>query len=95
MTKTLEELRAEHAESARQLAEAEAVEANREPISVDEASRIYADAIERHRAAQTRDEKHQIALEGLAALERGKHKGQEVDVLAQLVIDAREAGEKA
>jgi hypothetical protein len=88
---TINDLRAQAAESARLLADAEAEEAARPAMPPEDAVAITAAALEAHTAASSHEEKHKVAETALRLIEDGKHKGREVDILAQHVIDAREA----
>ena len=88
---TLEELRIAAEEAAQKLRDAEAVEAARPPISLEEAKGIFEGAIVAHKEAQAPQEKHDITNTALLALEKGKHRGPMIDILAQHVLDAREA----
>jgi hypothetical protein len=88
---TIDELRERKAAVDRELAEAEASLAARPPLAAAEVAAIFDAAITAHGEATTQEDKHAVASAGLLALEEGKHKGREVDILAQHVIDARGA----
>lgn len=90
---TLDQLRADHEAAAQCLAAAEAAEAARPAITEAEAQAIFVGALVAHESADNRADKHAVAVQALQALEVGKHKGREVDILAQFVLDHREEKE--
>lgn len=89
---TIDELRLTAEKAAQDLRDAEEALRNAPGISTDEAQAIFNSTIESHAVAESIQAKHDVALAGLSALESGKHKGREIDILAQHVLDAREAG---
>ncbi len=91
MPPTLDELRANAAKAAQDLADAEAAIAALPLLTEEEVAAIFSTAVQEHSEAQTPEDRHIAALKGLQALEGRNHKGREIDILAQHVLDAREA----
>lgn len=86
---TLQELRDQHEALTQKLLAAEKAAREKPPMPKEEVEKIHREALEKHEATSSDEERHKIAEDALKKLEDGNHKGPEIDQLAQLVVDAR------